>query len=70
MKLKISKWVIHEKAIIKILLVCFLIGIPFGVKIAAKELYREASFMLFFTSYALIIPKLLKNIGDDIERVN
>ena len=67
MKLKVGNWIIHEKALRKIAFVLFLIGIHIGVAVAAKEFYNNFSTSIFIIIHAIIIPQLLRNIGDDIE---
>lgn len=70
MKLRVGKWIIHEKAVQKIAFVCLLIGIHIGVRIGVEEFYRRSSTVIFIIIYAILIPRILRNIGDDIEQVN
>ena len=70
MKLKVGNWIIHEKALRKLAFVLFLIGIHIGVRIATKELYQRFSTLIFIVIYAIIIPRIFRNISDDIEQIN
>lgn len=70
MKLKVGSWIIHEKALRKLALILFLIGIHIGVRMAAEDFYRRYSTVNFIILYAILIPRILRNIGDDIEQVN
>ncbi len=65
-KIKLGNIVLNQRALLTILLIFFLIGIPIGVKIATLEAGKRMTLLPFLPIYILVIPALIRGIRKEL----
>lgn len=67
MKLKLGNAVLNQRALVRIFLIFFLVGVTIGVYIATQEEGKRMPILPFLAVYGVAVPVLIQGIRKNID---